>query len=108
MEGAQDACWTGDGKMNEAWREVIAELEATRRRLVEEIVHYPPPIPRCDVQYNTLLEERAGVAREIFRAQELSRGKGGEDAEALAEFVRMSAFLSGETKGARALAVSVD
>lgn len=84
--------------MNEAWQAIIVELEAARRRLVDDIVRYPPPIPRCDVQYNTLLEERAGVAREIYRAQELSRGTAGEDALAMAEFVRMSVFLSGETK----------
>jgi len=61
--------------MNAVWQDIIAELEAERRRLVDEIVHYPPPIPRCDVQYNTLLEERAAVAQELYRAEQLSRAQ---------------------------------
>ena len=40
-------------------------LEAERRRLDEEIRTYPRPIPRCDAQFNHLLEERARIAAAI-------------------------------------------
>src|SRR5438105_10704629 len=85
--------------MNDAWQMVIAELDATRRRLVDEIIHYPPPIPRCDVQFNTLLDERAAVVRELRRAEELARRAAPDgSAAAVAEFVRESQYLSPETK----------
>ena len=85
--------------MNDAWKDIIAELDGNRRRLVDEIVHYPPPIPRCDVQYNTLLEERAGVAQELYRAEQLSRAAAdGAKTAVLEEFVQSSIYLSGATK----------
>lgn len=88
--------------MNASWQSIIAELETERRRLVEEIVHYPPPIPRCDVQYNALLEERAGVAQELYRAEKLSRQPAAQADEftVLEEFVRSSVYLRAETKQA--------
>jgi hypothetical protein len=88
--------------MNAAWQDIIAELETERRRLVEEIVHYPPPIPRCDVQYNTLLEERAGIARELYRAEQISHEPAAPDDEAavLEAFVRSSVYLSSDTRQA--------
>ena len=40
-------------------------LEARRRELDAEIRDYPTPIPRCDAQFNHLMEERSRIAREL-------------------------------------------
>ena len=95
--------------MNAVWQIIIAELESERRRLVDEIVHYPPPIPRCDVQYNSLLEERAGVAQELYRAEQLAREPAALEDEqtVLEEFVRSSTYLSSETKQAVQVATGI-
>ena len=45
------------------WQSVRERLESDRRRINDEIEHYPPPIPRCDAQFNYLLEARANIAR---------------------------------------------
>jgi hypothetical protein len=42
-------------------------LEAEKHRIYQEIRHYPPPIPACDVQFNGLLAERAAILQEISR-----------------------------------------
>ena len=42
-----------------------ASLEARRKQLDEEIRAYPTPIPRCDAQFNFLMEERARIVREL-------------------------------------------
>ena len=41
-----------------ALREALAKLDA-------EIRAYPTPIPRCDAQFNGLLEERSEVVRRL-------------------------------------------
>ncbi len=47
--------------------ETEAHLEAERRRLYEEIKHYPTPIAGCDQQFNYLLEQQARVIAELSR-----------------------------------------
>ncbi len=42
-----------------------ASLEARRKQLDEEIRAYPTPIPRCDAQFNFLMEERTRIVREL-------------------------------------------
>ena len=42
-----------------------AALEARRRQLDAEIRAYPTPIPRCDAQFNALMEERGRIVREL-------------------------------------------
>lgn len=42
-----------------------ASLEARRKQLDEEIRAYPTPIPRCDAQFNFLMEERSRIVREL-------------------------------------------
>ena len=42
-----------------------ASLEARRKQLDDEIRAYPTPIPRCDAQFNFLMEERARIVAEI-------------------------------------------
>ena len=40
-------------------------LEARRHQLDAEIRGYPTPIPRCDAQFNHLMEERARVVERL-------------------------------------------
>ena len=42
-----------------------ASLEARRKQLDEEIRAYPTPIPRCDAQFNFLMEERSRIVRSL-------------------------------------------
>lgn len=51
--------------MNELVSELRARLEAQRRRLDDEIRHYPTPIPRCDAQFNHLFDQRARIVAAI-------------------------------------------
>ena len=54
------------------WLKIKANLELKKRQINDEILGYPPPIPACDVQFNFLLEERAKIAQELRRLQEVS------------------------------------
>jgi hypothetical protein len=51
--------------VNELVSELRARLEAQRRRLDDEIRHYPTPIPRCDAQFNHLFDQRARIVAAI-------------------------------------------
>jgi hypothetical protein len=51
-----------------ATRERIrALLESERRQILEEIRNYPTPIPRCDQQFNHLIERRELLVQELAR-----------------------------------------
>ena len=87
------------GGVESAWKRVRACLERERHRVYEEIKNYPRPIPACDVQFNYLLEERAGISEELERleAAEESR-RCGDPGKVLEEFVRSSRYLAQESK----------
>lgn len=51
------------------WAEIIAHLAEKKGHIEEEILHYPPPIPACDLVFNHLLEERSRLSKELRRAQ---------------------------------------
>ena len=74
------------------WQSVRERLESERRRINDEIEHYPPPIPRCDAQFNYLLEARANITRELSRmeAMALASQSSEEPTALLEEFVRTS------------------
>ncbi len=55
------------------WKSIKDHLENERRRIYEEIKHYPTPIPACDAQFNYLLEERARIAQELDHLRALSK-----------------------------------
>ena len=53
-----------DIKYRQKIRHIIrSHLEQQKRQIAQQILHYPPPIPACDVQFNFLLEERARVGQ---------------------------------------------
>ena len=84
----------------QVWHYLIEQLENERRRIFDEMVHYPPPIPRCDAQYNYLLEERGRLAEEIHRLDALSRAELGRETQmqSIDEFIRSSNDLSAEAR----------
>lgn len=55
------------------WQEIRGHLETKKRQIADEILHYPPPIPACDAQFNYLLEERTRISQEIDRLDTLAR-----------------------------------
>ncbi len=60
-------------KMESVWEELRGYLEKKKRQIGAEILHYPPPIPACDAQFNFLLEERTRIAQEIGRLENLAQ-----------------------------------
>lgn len=62
-----NATWTGgeEGTLGSRIEEVRRLLLRRRERVAAEIRDYPTPIPRCDAQFNHLLDERAGLAQRL-------------------------------------------
>ena len=56
------------------WQGIRLRLENERDRVGREIRNYPTPIPRCDAQFNHLIEQRDSIARALQRVETLSRG----------------------------------
>lgn len=81
-------------------RSIKDVLMREQRRIVLEILHYAPPITRCDVQYNTLLEERAAINREMARLEHMMQASqpSPDDAQALRDYIAHAAFLDGDAK----------
>jgi len=55
--------------LDELLREVRDHLRHLQRSLNEEIRGYPTPIPRCDAQFNRLVEERGRLYRALERIE---------------------------------------
>src|SRR2546423_15559992 len=70
-------------------RRIRDQLDRERARINQEIREYPTPIPRCDQQFNRLLEDRQRVSEELRRLDEI--GAGGVNPENLV--VRIDAFV---------------
>src|SRR5262249_54290372 len=76
--------------LESAWKRIETHLEKVQHRIYDQIKTYPRPIPGCDVQFNTLLEERAGITQELARLHE-GAGAGlecGDPRVVLDEFLR--------------------
>lgn len=54
-------------------QEIRGHLETKKRQIADEILHYPPPIPACDAQFNYLLEERARISQELGHLNALAQ-----------------------------------
>ena len=57
------------GPLAKLLQEVRDHLQHIRRSLSEEIRGYPTPIPRCDAQFNHLLEQRSRLSRALERIE---------------------------------------
>ena len=76
------------------WQKIESHLKKERQRVFDEILHYPPPIPACDVQFNFLLEERTKISQELRRMREIAE-EGGRDlnqVKSLHKFVETSRY----------------
>ena len=56
------------------WQIAREHLEKKKSQISEEILHYPPPIPACDAQFNFLLAERARLAQALGQLAALGQG----------------------------------
>jgi hypothetical protein len=71
--------------MNSVWQRIRLRLESERDRIHREIRDYPTPIPRCDAQFNHLLEQRDSIARELHRFESVAASSNTADASHLIE-----------------------
>jgi hypothetical protein len=71
--------------MNSVWQRIRLRLESERDRLHLEIRDYPTPIPRCDAQFNHLLEQRDSIAHELQRFESVAASCNTADASRLIE-----------------------
>jgi len=67
--------------VNSPWRGVRSRLLEERDRVHREIRDYPTPIPRCDAQFNHLLEQRDSLARELQRFDASAAAASATDAD---------------------------
>jgi len=58
---------------DEALEQRRHSLERERSRVQEEIRSYPQPIPACDEHFNSLIERRTRIARELLSLDEAAR-----------------------------------
>ena len=75
---------------------VHAQLEARREAISRELRAIPPPVPACDVNFNRLLEERAGVIDALQQLRRLLAA--GDKPQALLELGTIAAGLGAATE----------
>jgi hypothetical protein len=74
-----------------------AALERARDAVSRELATIPPPIRACDVDFNRLLEDRAGIVDDLQRLARL-RETAAQDDDLLG-FARDCAWLDAEIRG---------
>jgi hypothetical protein len=82
------------------WSRIKAFLEGERARIHEEIRAYPTPIPRCDEQFNHLIERRERLFQELVRLDTAARSNtvAGDGAARIEEFIDSSLYLDDDAK----------
>ena len=82
------------------WQKIESHLEQEKQQIFNEILHYPPPIPACDVQFNFLLAERAEITHELRRMHEmLAQGSHVLDqTRAMREFIESCKYVDGSLR----------
>jgi hypothetical protein len=76
------------------WQEIESHLEIEKKRIFDEILNYPPPIPVCDVQFNFLLEERSKITEELRRMHEISENNV-NGIQSIREFIESCKYFDG-------------
>lgn len=81
------------------WQVIREQLEATRHRIHDEILNYPPPIPACDQHFNYLLEQRTEIAQELRRQKALAEESltSRSPVALISEFVASSVYVNDDT-----------
>jgi hypothetical protein len=69
-------------ELEPAWDSIRIRLENERKRVAEEIRAYPTPIPRCDEQFNHLIERRERLADALARLDATARSAAAASANA--------------------------
>lgn len=82
------------------WQRIRQHLEAEKTRIFQEIRQYPPPIPACDVQFNSLLAERVNILQELGHVEAILKQPltGKETIGLLDEFILKSSCVNGDLK----------
>jgi hypothetical protein len=87
------------GPLSTNWQMVKACLESERERLHAEIRAYPTPIPRCDAQFNHLIEQRDRLFQELARLDAARSSAVADDGAArVEEFIEASGCLDDDAK----------
>lgn len=87
------------GPLSTNWEMVKACLESERERVHAEIRAYPTPIPRCDAQFNHLIETRERLFHELARLDAArSSAVGNDGAARVEEFIESSGCLDDDAK----------
>ena len=87
------------GPPTTAWDMVKACLESERERVHTEIRAYPTPIPRCDAQFNHLIERRERLFQELARLDAArSSAAAGDGGIRVEEFIDASRCLDDDAK----------
>jgi hypothetical protein len=87
------------GPLSTTWDVIKACLESERERVHAEIRTYPTPIPRCDAQFNHLIETRERLFHELARLDAARSSAVGDDGAARVEaFIESSGCLDVEAK----------
>jgi hypothetical protein len=86
--------------LDSIWKQIRAHIEAERQKIHQEIKNYPRPIPACDLQFNHLLEKRAGICQDLDRMDEAARARAETDdtLTLLAELIRSFSCIGPEMK----------
>lgn len=82
------------------WRSISSHLHNEQHRLDKEIKNYPRPIAVCDLQFNYLLEQRAGISQELNRKQKTAEGsrRRKDSMKLLDDVISSSRYIDKETK----------
>jgi len=88
------------GPPSTTWDLVKSCLESERERLHAEIRAYPTPIPRCDAQFNHLIEKRERLFQELARLDAAARSSAVVDdgAGRIEAFIDSSGCLDDDAK----------
>ena len=87
------------GPLSTTWDMLKACLESERERVHAEIRAYPTPIPRCDAQFNHLIEKRERLFQELARLDAAARSSTVADGAArVEEFIESSGCLVDDAK----------
>ena len=87
------------GAPSTTWDALKACLESERERVHAEIRAYPTPIPRCDAQFNHLIEQRERLFQELARLDAArSSTAAGDGAARVEQFIDSSGCLDDDAK----------
>jgi len=87
-------------RQSAAWDTIGAHLRREKDRVLDEIRAYPTPIPRCDAQFNHLIEKRERLFQDLARLDAAARSSTGrgDDAARIEEFIDSSSYLDDDAK----------